>query len=75
VSVDRQNWKFDKKSIEYWMRVARTYPTNRLQHNNNNNNNNNSNNKNTHNDQTSFSVFQNRFPTICGADTLHVVES
>jgi hypothetical protein len=54
-----------QKLIQYWMRVARMYSTNRLQHNNNN--------KNTHNDQTLFSFFPNGFPTIHGADTLHVV--
>jgi hypothetical protein len=64
---------FLTKAIQYWMRVASTYPTNHLQHNNNNNNNNN--NKNTHNDLTSFPFFSSGFPTICGADTLHVVGS
>jgi hypothetical protein len=67
VSVDRENYIFEKKSTQYWMRVAHMYPTNHLQHNNNN--------KNTISEQTLFSFFSNGFPAICGADTLHLVGS
>jgi predicted phosphatase len=44
------------------MRVARTYSTNHLQHNNNN--------KNTINDETSLSFFPNGFPAVHGADRI-----